>query len=100
MAVLFNINDETAGSTLASDIQAVEELSALEAQCDKAIQDLEVLNHTMEMNHAAIALLETCKAALHDIIPAATAAIEPVKQFATGIGAVREEMGNTSFRNW
>lgn len=100
MALKFAMNDETAATTLASDIATVEELSSLEAQCDKAIADLGTLNHTMEINHAGIALLETCKAALHSVIPAMSGAIEPVKQFAAGIAGAREEMGNTNFRNW
>lgn len=100
MALKFAMNDETASTTLASDIATVEELSSLEAQCDKAIADLQALNHTMEINFAGIQLLETCKEALHSVIPAASSAIEPVKQFASGIAGAREEMGSSSFRNW
>lgn len=100
MALQFALNDETAEATLASDIAAIEELTALESQCDKVMADLEHLNHTMEINHAGIALVETLKEALHSVIPAMTDAVEPVKNFAKGMAEVRGEMGSTSFRNW
>lgn len=100
MAVLFVLNDETAATTVQSDIAAIEELSSLETQADKLISDLAMFNHTMELNNHGIRLAETLKDILHAVIPAMTAAVEPVHSFVSGMGQVREEIGNSSFRSW
>ena len=99
MAVKFDLNVETAESSIKELRQTVEDMNALVANCDDTINTLGALDKTMGLNQPAIGLVESAKEALQAVIPALDSSLVPIEEFAKNMVAAQEAIAGSTAGN-
>lgn len=96
---LFSINVETAESGLKTLHQNIDDLQALRATCDQAIEGAKSLEKTMGLNDVAVKLFEDIKNVCVQVLPKLEECLHPLDAAVPSMIALQGEVGNMGARH-
>lgn len=96
MATKFAINEETGVTKLQAIVDKIDELSVLEANCNKAAEDLAGYTQCLSLERPAIGLMRDCAQVIHAVLPTMKEAVEPIQAFVKNMQEVDEAIAGTS----
>lgn len=96
---LFSINVETADGGLKQLHQGIDDLQALRATCDQAIEGAKSLEKTMGLNDVAVKLFEDIKSVIVQVLPKLEDCVHPLDAAVPSMIALQGEVGSMTAKN-